>query len=349
MARDGMSDEDLRDLLRSAAEEPRVEGEDELLEVLMARIVTDRGADVADALEPPPFLSAIPGTGGGAVATADARSASKVTSLSARGRRGRVAGAAGIGIAGWVAIGIGSAAAAATAGALITGVPLFGGGEDPTPAPTPSIERAAAAGQDEDADDVTGAITAPQASPDADTSHQSGTPDASDGSGVSQDSGDTPGGGTGSTSGGDLGGGLVGGVVEGADELVEEVVDDVDDLLPDGPVKDLVSPVIHSVDLSGLAGTLLCGDTAQVNVIASDAVGVEDVSLNLSILSVISTDISLDHAGGDTWTGTLAPLSLLDLGGLLAPLVDVTVVAEDAAGNSTTAQESLALSLFDCG
>ncbi|WP_084130745.1 hypothetical protein [Demequina sp. NBRC 110055] len=144
---------------------------------------------------------------------------------------------------------------------------------------------------------------------------------------------------------------IVEGVGDGVTGTVEDVEDTVVDVVPEGPLRDTVRPVIDAVDVSGLVAwlldSLLCAADSAVAVTASDNVGVEDVSLAVGVAGSTLVDVDLAPAGGDTWTGAVSPLSALDLG-ILNRVVSVEVTAVDAAGNTATAVTEKTVEILSC-
>lgn len=159
---------------------------------------------------------------------------------------------------------------------------------------------------------------------------------------------------------------LVGDVASGAKDVVDETLDGVTggvkdtvggledtvvDLVPEGPLQDTVAPVIDGVNLSGLVAwlldSLLCAADSAVSVTASDNVGVDDVDLAIGVGNSTLIDLDLARGGGDTWTGAVAPLSVLDLG-VLNRVVNVEVTATDAAGNTATMVTEKTVEVLSC-
>lgn len=134
-------------------------------------------------------------------------------------------------------------------------------------------------------------------------------------------------------------------------ELEDAVKDTVDGVLPDGPLQDTVSPVIHAVDVSALASwvvdSLLCGAQTPVSVQASDNAGVTQASLRVTTATGHTQRIALVDGGGGMWRGALAPITGLQLG-LLDPLVQVRVEVRDAAGNVATAHREVSVGIGSC-
>ncbi|GIG54354.1 hypothetical protein [Demequina activiva] len=342
----------LRALLTSAAGSPTVAGREELLASLTARIDSG-GADVALAPASPTFLDAVDPAGVGAPSPAR-----------------RTARAAGIGVGGWLALAAGAAAAAAASAWFVDRAPFDA---EPVPGvsappsivdvrvePAPTIEA------------VIPGITAPEAARGEAAAATSGPRDGAGSTGpgagpvpapgvepgdARQDS---PGGGSGQGGRGSDGGGST----SAADGLldvqldvdvslgdVEDAVKDtVEGVLPEGPLQDTVAPVIHAVNVSGLASwavdSLVCGEPAPVSVQASDNRAVTAASLRVTTATGHSQLIPLSGAGG-TWSGVLAPITALDLG-LLSSLVVVDIEVRDAAGNVTMAQREVAVGVASC-
>ncbi|MFW2514004.1 hypothetical protein ACNI3K_09520 [Demequina sp. SO4-13] len=349
-------DAELRSLLEGASGRPRLVNRDALLESLSARI-DEGGVDVAEAPAPPPSFEA----------------AGRTLGTGADGRARGAARVAGLGLGGWVAIGVASAAAA-------TGAWLLDGRDftpDPVPsvtAPVPAVVDAAGAAPQKAV--TVAPIHAPQ--PPAEASNAGDEPPApvaavrsasdgaddanSGGSGHSTSVGDGSGAGSGTSGGaaGPSGGGPAaepgsgsgsGTVDIGLDGVDQAIEDTVDGILPEGPVKDTVSPIIHAVDVNGLVGwvvtSLLCMDATPVSATVTDDVGVTAVSLDVTAGSGYTQSIPLSRGSGSTWTGVLAPVAALDLG-ILNRLVDVEVSARDAAGNTATSRSTVTVSALTC-
>lgn len=144
---------------------------------------------------------------------------------------------------------------------------------------------------------------------------------------------------------------VLGDVSDGVKDTTEDLEDTVVDIVPEGPVRDTVKPVIDAVDVSGLVAwlldSLLCATDSAVSVMAHDNVSVEDVALSIGVTSSTLAAVELAPSGGNTWTGTVSPLSALDLG-LLNRVVSVEVTAVDAAGNTATAVTQKTVEILSC-
>ncbi|WP_084102841.1 hypothetical protein [Demequina sp. NBRC 110051] len=141
------------------------------------------------------------------------------------------------------------------------------------------------------------------------------------------------------------------GVSDGVKDTTEELEDTVVDVVPEGPLRDTVKPIIDAVNVSGLVAwlldSLLCATDSAVSVTASDNVGVEDVTLAIGVAGSTLVDVDLAPSGGNTWTGAVSPLSALDLG-LLNRVVSVEVTAVDAAGNTATTVTQKTVEILSC-
>lgn len=299
----------LRDVVERASAAP-ISRRSELLDLLVDRVDAG-GVDVAHAPEPAPMMAAVEG------AMSTRRSATPRT----------VVRIAGVGIAGWALFAAGTlAAAAAAAGAWLI--------LDPRPAPGPSQNVEVPAGPITRAESTPHKSDEPSPQPSASgvpatvKSQESPLPPQPAGPAAMPPTSPV----------------TIPGVVAGVTGAVEDV-------LPAGPVADTIAPVIHAIDVSGLTAwaldTLVCGNVAPTSVTVSDNTGVTSVSVRVSTITGFNVTVALTDAGGGTWTGGLAPLSVLNLG-LLNNVAHVSVEARDAAGNVATAAEDVTVQIGSC-
>lgn len=357
-------DRELRTLLTQASGSPSLARRDELVDALVAR-ADAVGADVAAAPSAPVSLEPVVTN---VRVTSPARQAARLASL---------------GLGGWIAIGAATAAAAAGVWLLegavftddpgpsitepVTTVEVGAGPLEPTKVmvdpisaqdteslmasvpqqdvPAARVEVLAAAdGQAKGGDSAADGI--------GDGSGQAGGhPSSGDGSGNYEPGAPA---GTESASGGQPGllDPAVGqGLADGISDVEDALKDVVDDLLPEGPLADTVRPVIHAVDVGGLAhwlvGSLLCGQPAALAVTVTDDVGVVSVTVDVRTALGINASVPLSRGAGSTWTGILSPVVALDLG-LLNTVIDVDITARDAAGNTATVSTSVRAKLLSC-
>ena len=85
--------------------------------------------------------------------------------------------------------------------------------------------------------------------------------------------------------------------------------------------------------------------TAEVSVVVTDESDVEDVTLGWSAGGA-SGSTGVERTGGDTWVATVGPFPVGSVSG--SSPVELTVRAEDAAGNQASDSESGALTLEAC-
>lgn len=323
----------LGDTIRAAAPVATLTRRDELLASLTARI--DAGPeDMAEAPAPGPFLAAVDGA---------------VVAPPAPALRpslpGRVAArAAGVGMVGWLAVAAGSAAAAAGAWYVTEHVLLP---DPPPPVTTPpgTITRAEPAPAPQaqqpveapraplppaaaSAADGGGAV--PPVLPD-DAPHLVIVTIGDDGLAAVLDG--------------------VTGALDGVLGAADDAVDGIGEALPPGVVADTVGPVIAHVNVDGITawavGSLLCAIDSPVSATVTDGGGVASVSARVTTALGITRTVQLNPQGGGAWAGSLAPLSLLDLG-LLDHVVHVTIEARDPAGNVTVASASAMANIGTC-
>jgi hypothetical protein len=146
-------------------------------------------------------------------------------------------------------------------------------------------------------------------------------------------------------------------------EPVEEVpvLDSLGELVPGGGTGDLgdigdlgdvLAPVISAISVGELRGTLLeilqCTATAPISVTATDDAAVTSVVARVTALGGIDVVVPLVNSGGNTWTGSLGALSLLQSISLGA-VATVTVEASDAAGNTAVSVVDVPLHTLVCG
>lgn len=324
-------DSDLRDLLAHAAPSAELTHRDQLLDTVMARIDAG-GADVAEAPMPAessqdgvPILALFRGRSTG------------------RGRGNSTTRAAGIGVVGWIALAAGTAAAATWGTWRWDSVSL-------DPELTPSVQAPAVIASADDVPrvsapkvEVTGAASLSDEDAGAEGAGQMEAPRVTvehrDGGTPQASQPNAPPAGS-ATRDGSGGGGAI------------DLPDAVTELMPEGTLRDTVAPVIESIDVSGvtnwLTHTLFCGGrSTPLTVVVTDDVGVASVDVTVRIGDRLTTTASLSHAQGDRWTGVLGAARLLDLD-TLTRVADVTVIASDEAGNTSTESTSVRPGVRSC-